>query len=1288
MNSIQSQLSTWLTHAPPTPELTAVSDAAWQLPRRADPADSLPPGTILNGIYRIIDVLGRGGMGIVYRAVDQLHDDRIVALKTIRPDALTPQQIAGFKTEFQTLTELHHPNVAAAYDFDAIRGRTDAEGYLFTMEYVEGRTIYDATGTASWSEIVEHVVPVCRALAYIHSRQLIHFDLKPQNVLVDARGTIKVLDFGVAGVRHAQSSREWRGTLHYMAPELANPDAHVDHRADLYSLGIMFYQLLCRRLPFDGRSVRRLVEQHHLAPLSFTAADEHRLPVWLRQIVTRLCAKLPADRYRTANAVIEEINREGGRGYELETKQTRESYVLSSRFVGRDNERSEVLGFVTARVRREAMLHRPGLFVSGASGVGKSRLLREVRLQAQLSHIPFLEGACYEGSFAEYGPLLSVIEHLVRLAEAVGHTALVERYGRELVKLDPATFAGTGITPSAALENAELERQRLLDQVTEFFVRVAAFAPYVICVDDLQWAAAGTVDLLSYLIRRVALAEQAGQQIGLAVLASFRDDEIEGRPLASMLTDRSGQYGILTLQHLHRSYVGQLLGSMLGVDQLPDAFVERVTDETAGNAFFVEEVMRTLIENGSVYLEEGHWAARERIGDLPIPSSMEAVLRRRASFLDAGARAVLDLMAVHGQPIPTDLLQAAGGFDLHTLHAHLSELHRRQMVQPVAREMPRYALLHDRMRETLYADLGDDERRARHLQIGEAIERRSDADAYVYELAHHFWHARDTDRAFVHCLHAGERAERGYANDRAVEFFERALQLLPQVRGHDSQTLEARISETLGDLFTLQGKFAQAVARYQTVLAGAVSTRDRARLSRKLGQVHWQKGELADAVTALWNAVEQLGEKRPTSKPARGAATVASVLTHVGHRAFGVGRHQHPDPEERSRLLELTSTYFSLGEVYFFHDPSEMLLPLVRASNRGETAGGDSKQLVVAYSGIMVVYGTLTLWGSATKYAQKLAAMAQCLESDWHVGIGHTYWLILHYYRAQWAAGIEAGNRARDLLLRCGDMVELSFVYWLLTLCHYYRGNLREALAIAQEGIATMERSDSQQPSKGILAVAARVQARLGNIDAAHDLIARSAALCGRTHDRFFSTWVDMMKGDCHLLAGELDEAITCLQRARASREKHGLLPEYLVEIYPLLAAAMLQQLRASAEWVDTAARRRRLDEISAVARRAIRLSRRRHCYYAPALRVRAAAAFLAGDEHLAAGLFARSLAHAERVGAILQRGETHFEMGRCLMEAKADGQARPHFEAALTLFETAEARTFVQQVAALLRSR
>src|SRR6266550_2439235 len=1132
------------------------------------------PGTILNGVYRIAAVRGEGGMGVVYRAVDQLRD-RTVALKTVRADALSREQIELFKAEFRTLRELNHPNVAAAFDFEPIH-ETDA--YLFTMEYVEGRTIFQATEGADWPEVLDLLVPVCRALAYVHTRQFIHFDLKPENVLVNHQGAVKVLDFGVAGLKPAVGggTTRWRGTLQYMAPELMTSAEQVDHRADLYSLGIMAYELLCRRLPFNASTPISWAAQHHTAPLVFDAAAQARLPEWLRHVVERLCAKLPADRYRSANAIIEDLNRQGGRAYEVETKQTRESYVLSSRFVGRDAERQEILRFASRRLTGDTP-EPPALFVGGVSGVGKSRLMREVRLQAQLSRMVFVEGTCYEGSFVEYGPLLTVIEHLVRIAETAGATALLKRYGPELMKLSPRAVAGRGIEPSPPLENAELERLRLMDQVTEFFVRVAEIAPYVIYLDDLQWATAGTVDLLTYLIRRVALEERGGRRLQCGILGTYRDDEVHGRPVEKLLRGLEALYCSVHLAPLDRTQVGTVLSSMLGVEALPAPFVERVADETAGNAFFVEEVMRSLIENGSVYLENGEWAARERIGELQIPAGIEALFRRRTSFLDAGPRAILDLMAVHGQPITAGVLEAVGGVEPQTLHAYLAQLQRRQMVRLVPGDTVSYQLLHDRLREILYRDLEDEHRRTLHRGIGAALEALSDAESHVYDLAYHFWQAGDAERALTYSLRAGERAERSYANARAIELFERVLQLLPASGRPDAKDVAARVTETLGDLHSLQGDFEQALASYRTLLTNGTTERDRARLFRKLGQVHWQKGELAEAVEELWNAAVQLGDRRPASKLGGGVATLGAVLTHLGHRIFRTGRREHRPPEERARLLELTHVYSYLGEVLFFHNPAEMLLPTIRAANRGERAGGDSRELVVAYKPIMVVYGTLTLWGSARTYAQKLAGIAERLESDWHVGIGHAYWLILHYYAAEWARGIEAGHKAKDLLLRCGDMAELSFVYWLLSLCHYYRGNLSDALAIAKEGITTMERSDSAQPSKGILAVGARVQARLGDFQGAREALARSVTLCEQAQDRFFSTWVQMMQGDYHLLAGELDQAVACLDGARESREKHRLLPEFLVEIYPLLATALLEQLRRDDPGLDPAERRARL---------------------------------------------------------------------------------------------------------------
>ena len=294
--------------------------------------EELSTGSTFAGRYQIIEELGKGGMGVVYRVTDPLNPTRQVALKSIRHKLVQPELIDRFKAEFRVLTSLQHPNVAVAYDFESLPGSKD---YCFTMEFVEGRDIFRATKGMSWEQIVSILIQVCRALSYVHSRKLIHYDIKPGNVLVDDKGQVKVLDFGLAAVKSIGPG-EWKGgTPAYMAPEQTDPEALVDHRSDLYSLGIMAYQLLSRQLPFCSSSVSELFRMHRFQSLEFHKSEWKDIPIWMQLVIERLCSKHPSDRYPTANAVIEDINHQGSLSYEVETIETRESYIFSSRFVGR-----------------------------------------------------------------------------------------------------------------------------------------------------------------------------------------------------------------------------------------------------------------------------------------------------------------------------------------------------------------------------------------------------------------------------------------------------------------------------------------------------------------------------------------------------------------------------------------------------------------------------------------------------------------------------------------------------------------------------------------------------------------------------------------------------------------------------------------------------------------------------------------------------------------------------------------------------------------------------------------
>ncbi len=748
--------------------------------------EELTIGATIANRYEVLEELGKGGMGVVYRVADPLNPNRRVALKSIRSKDVHPELIDRFKAEFRALTLLKHPNVAAAFDFESLKG---SEDYFFTMEFVEGRNIFHATKDASWQQIIALLVDVCRSLSYVHSRKLIHYDIKPSNVLVSDEGQVKVLDFGLAAVKSIEPG-EWKGgTPGYMAPELADSDTLVDHRSDLYSLGIMAYQLFCRQLPFHATSMSDILRMHRFQPLGFDEPQWKTIPPWVRSIIERLCAKHPADRYPTANTVIEDINRRGNLSYEIETSETRESYVFSSRFVGRKPEYVRVRDFISRRTRGSPGFS-PLLMVAGQSGTGKSRLMQEVGRDAQLEQILFCQGRCFEGSFSEFQPLVPILELLTRRVEKLGGMELIQEHGPELVKICPSLRNIWGVEPSPPLEQIHRERVRIQEVVTDFLMRAAELAPYVVYLDDLQWALSGLTELLAELIRRIAIGERHGVPVPIAVLGAYREDEISGRPLETIRSSllAEGRLEEMKLDPLGAGAVGEMIGSMLGAGDPPAAFVDRIARETDGNPFFVEELMRVLIEHGAIQLAADSWEIKEEVSEIEIPKTVAEAFRRRAAMLDVNQRALLQMLAVCGRPTVADVLVKGAKLDSETFHTALSQLVEKRIAYEVPGPGLIFRLSHDRLREIVYGDMEDRARANLHLKMARSMEA-----IYARELEDHIYDIVDQYNAAVELLIqpderdkvtrynelAGNRSKKEGAFEAAGKYFRSALALLP-----------------------------------------------------------------------------------------------------------------------------------------------------------------------------------------------------------------------------------------------------------------------------------------------------------------------------------------------------------------------------------------------------------------------------------------------------------------------------------------------------------------------------
>jgi serine/threonine-protein kinase len=271
---------------------------------RAAGGDKLRPGTVFANRYEVKEMLGAGGMGVVYRAFDRELQEP-VAIKTLRPEALAGQSAAleRFKQEIRLARRIAHRNVVRTYDLGEVAGT-----YYLTMEYVEGtplKQLITSRGRLPVAVTLTIGKQLCRALEVAHAEGVIHRDIKPQNMVVEPSGFLKVMDFGIArlvdpptgkGLTEAGTSI---GTPDYMSPEQLS-GVEVDARADLYAAGVVLFECVTGRVPFEAETTWALIAKHLEEQPPDPRALNGEVPEGLARVILRAMSKAPTDRYQTA----------------------------------------------------------------------------------------------------------------------------------------------------------------------------------------------------------------------------------------------------------------------------------------------------------------------------------------------------------------------------------------------------------------------------------------------------------------------------------------------------------------------------------------------------------------------------------------------------------------------------------------------------------------------------------------------------------------------------------------------------------------------------------------------------------------------------------------------------------------------------------------------------------------------------------------------------------------------------------------------------------------------------
>ena len=795
------------------------------------------------GRYLLAEQLGKGSMGNVYRSFDRLTGE-YVALKRVpaaldsRPsatnstavDAITDPHLA-LAREFQTLATIRHPHIIAVRDYGFSQGRP-----YFTMDLLEeSESIIDIAQQLAIATNLQLIVQLLQALRYLHRRGLIHRDIKPGNVLV-YRGAVQVVDLGLSV--EIDEATGTVGTLNYMAPEVlfGRPSGPP---ADLYAAGILIYQMFTGRHPFKrngGSIIQRILSEP--ADLADPA-----IPEQLRPILSRLLTKQVEERYQRAGDVLRDLHPILGEAVVVETVATRESFLQAARFVGRDEE----LQRLTSALARMYEGQGSAWLVAGESGVGKSRLLDEVRIRALTSDALVLRTQAIETAGQPYATWQAAIRRLALVAEMNDLEASVLKFVVPdlTMLLDREINDAPPLRPDAA-------HARLQTAVRNLFRRQALLQPLVLLVEDLQWA--GQESLL--LLRNLA---HLANNIPLLILATIRDDE--GAEIVAQLP----QLKLIKLQRLSRAAISELSESMIGQAGQQPEVVRLLQQETEGNPLFLVEVVRALAEEAGRLDQIGRW---------PLPASiltggLQRLVMRRVNIVPAADRELLHFAAVAGKTIDPRLLAQA--FPQRDIDSWITTCVNASLL---TFDDERLHFSHQKIREGILTSLSPEERRQLHGQVAQALgQAYPDFMLYAAQLAHHWYKSGDGAKAALYAAIAGDQALRVGVYTEARQLYELAIdalaQMPPATENHE-QLIDTTVR--LGRIAALMP--GSKLPNYlQRALDAATELGDDARLAAVYGSIgtfHYVAGRIPQAFNYFGRAMvlgEKLGQERLLLQP-------------------------------------------------------------------------------------------------------------------------------------------------------------------------------------------------------------------------------------------------------------------------------------------------------------------------------------------------------------------------------------------------------------------------------------
>jgi len=849
---------------------------------------------------------------------------------------------------------------------------------------------------------------------------------------------------------------------------------------------------------------------------------------------------------------------------------------ITSPTVGREKE----MAILKDQVSRLSQGRGGVCFVLGGAGLGKSRLLEELKKYIENDRLPVavLEGRCLSyGEGITYWPFLLILESLFGVTENDTRKIFQEKLVKKAKAIFPETWPEhvpyLGYLFSIRFSDESDEKVKYLDAqdlkvqirltIKKMLEALARDRPLLLVIDDYHWIDRETLELLEFIFAP-SVPEAAGAvfpPILLLALSRIEKDVPHYRTREVLKKARGDDYREIILSPLADDATTRMLYNLLNIPGFTEGFKDKIQIKAEGNPFYIEEIVRALIDSGVLLLESGVWRLTADVKTLPVPNTVQAVILSRLDKLEQDVRDVLQMAAVVGRNFYAPVLEQLCGLDSLMLSVVLATLEDYEYITESKKEPDNeYAFRHPLLQEVAYGSLLIKRRRELHRKVGALIERLypDRRDEFTEVLAYQYAHSDDTDKARTWLLKAGRKAQDRYANDEAIRYFQQVIEL-SSPEGAASAVERAVACEALGDIAGVKGENDAALKYYDEVYRLAQGDKvTQARAQIRSAGVHNIRADYRRALELLERAGHNLtgGTARETAELAEISVRKSDLYSALGDIARAIREGElaqeiadrleaqgQAEPKAVDRIRN--DALNKLGWIYREQGDYDRALDYYRKAQRIAEAAGDKGWIARGYNNLGVVYKDKNDYSQAIDFFEKCLKVAREIGLKGLVGavnlnLGTVYSDLGEYDRT-----IELYQNYLAIAQEIGDKHGIGMAYNNLGIVYKNRGDYDRAI----EYYAAYLRIAEEIGSKGGIGVASSNMGiaynALGEYEKAIALFERHRIISEEIGSRIGQAAAHANLGSAYQYRGDYEQAQRAFERSleisRAVGEKQGV---------------------------------------------------------------------------------------------------------------------------------------------------